>query len=51
MYALYVPTSTLIMAVCLPEAGGVWELSCRAKYSWTEVMKASSCKLFRNPEV
>lgn len=44
------PTSTLIVAVWLPGAGGVQELSCRAKYSWTEAEKASSCKLFRNPE-
>jgi len=50
MCARYVPTSTLILAVWLPEAVGAQELSCCAKYSSTEGKNASSCKLFRNPE-
>lgn len=47
-HILHVAKSALIMAVCFPEAGRVWELSYHAKSSWTKAVKAIRYKLFRN---
>jgi len=47
-HTLHVPSSALIVAVWLPEAGGVWELSYHAKSSWIEAVKAIHYKLFRS---
>lgn len=49
VHSLYVPSSALVVAVWLPEAGGVQELSCHAKSSWTEAVQASRRELLRNP--